>query len=587
MRQIFLILCFLLAIPASATSYWTLPDEMRGASTFTGAQTFDAGATVTSGQTLALDGVTVSGAVDHSGAQTFSGGFANQTIGGTITWSGAHTWGSVGSGVKPIFYIPDSGGTVTEGLIISAAGSQSLIIGGDVSGAVNHIRATTGLDFYSGSDKIIGYTGSAITFSQPVTFSGRFANQTIGGAITWSGEHTFSNTSASESLLVESSSVAAAIAVDSTASGGQKWRLYSQATGSTLGAGHFGIYNVDNNAYVIDLTATSITLNKPVTATVTAADALTLNRTDASAGIKFQFNGSSAGVIEGTGDDGLVFYAYTNGASISEFMRGTGSVITLSKQVTFDPDVDANGSYTFGNEVALFEQGVSGSGAALRVFTDGTNNRIILRSSDVSGTAAPLWINGTSTNNYAKFDNGGITLSQPVNVNAASANAILDLNNTTAASNAAYIRFYDASSLMGWYGATTTNAADFLNSSNARIGYATQAGEWTFGPSTATGTTLTNNGYAKLGEAVDGGGTTPAFAIKYLSGTVGSSPYECTIAHNLSVARIKGAIGGANNTAGGSTLSYQATVNATNVTMQYGTGQESEDCWMYVFYEAI
>ena len=48
MRQIFFILCFLLAIPASGATYWTLPDEQRGASTFAGAQTFNEGATVDS-----------------------------------------------------------------------------------------------------------------------------------------------------------------------------------------------------------------------------------------------------------------------------------------------------------------------------------------------------------------------------------------------------------------------------------------------------------------------------------------------------------------------------------------------------------
>jgi len=108
----------------------------------------------------------------------------------------------------------------------------------------------------------------------------------------------------------------------------------------------------------------------------------------------------------------------------------------------------------------------------------------------------------------------------------------------------------------------------------------------------------TNQYYTKLGEAVDGGGTTPAFAVKKFTGTTDTSGFAST-AHGLgsTCARIK-AIYGTIVSSGTDVIAlpYNSKASAngwvvpgcasTDVTIAWGSDQNSKAYTLYVMYEA-
>jgi hypothetical protein len=352
MIRVFIALLLLLSQVASAGSYWTLPDEMRGNSEFKNTITFPTaglkfGANLTvAGSTAAARTYTIpdiaatgtfallEGAQTFTGIKSFSGGvtvlgdginllfdggtydydvdivtdtvrfgrsattgtvvqfyqpgtssnllklqasgidIGVSTIGGTLTWSDGQTFS--GGLVGLTFNSRTARWNNTNNSSIygtSVGGSGIFNQGGHL---VLETRGGTARDviIYGGnSDTVIAQIGdlSNVLFNKAVTFTGGFAAQTISGAVTWSGAQTFSS---------------------------------------------------------------AATFNNDVTVNVTAENALKLNRTDAGAAIQWQFNGSPGGVIEANGDDGLDFYTYANGASITKVMSLANTAITLSQPVT-------------------------------------------------------------------------------------------------------------------------------------------------------------------------------------------------------------------------------------------------------------
>lgn len=166
MRQIFAVVSLLLASLASAATYWTLPDEQRGASTFTGAQTFNAGVSFASGGGAP--------AARNIVAPTAASMLFNATA-----------------------YVD------TNGLSLDYATNAS------ASTYLNFVGYQAGVTQYRttiiGNGKaaaLATFAPTATTFTQPVTFSGGFAAQTIAGAVTWSGAQTIAVASG-DNLTVE------------------------------------------------------------------------------------------------------------------------------------------------------------------------------------------------------------------------------------------------------------------------------------------------------------------------------------------------------------------------------------------------
>jgi hypothetical protein len=112
----------------------------------------------------------------------------------------------------------------------------------------------------------------------------------------------------------------------------------------------------------------------------------------------------------------------------------------------------------------------------------------------------------------------------------------------------------------------SSNGFDFTYAPTGSMGGISPAGAWTLGPSSGTQTN-TSSGYTALGNATtSNSGTTPAFAVKVLTGTFAANTSSLNIAHGLSRARIKGVYGKIDDDAGNSGC-IPGVVNARHISV--------------------
>ena len=188
MTRVFIALLLLLSQVASAGSYWTLPDEMRGNSEFTGNITvpatgllFKTNGTLIKSGTGALTLATGANAV----SMTWGAASALTMPTGTVTVAAlqtAQTFTAAQSfGVRATFV---AGGSTAAASIFHSASNKIFVNGGSAGGVL-------GDDSGNG---IITWDATTTAINKPLTLTGGFAAQTIAGAVTWSGAQTINST---------------------------------------------------------------------------------------------------------------------------------------------------------------------------------------------------------------------------------------------------------------------------------------------------------------------------------------------------------------------------------------------------------
>jgi len=622
MKRLFLSILLLLSQLATAGSYWTLPEEMRGDSTFTGTLTSSGGG---------IDGV-LSGTPIWTDTQTYRWGAETLSLGADFNSSSLTDATRKYSNVTTRPYT-NSEENVSIFHTETDTAFNLMRIGGGDSG----YNAMTQIRFYLGASaitttgtEVMRLDDDAINVYQPVTFSGGFANQTISGAVTWSGAQTLTTTSVHNGgLRITRSGTSsfgalqnnATFSMDSTTADRLNLYLWGNDPAASQDKGEFLIGGSNSAGGSADtyalFTSTDVALSKPVT-----------------------FSGGFANqTISGAVTwSGAHFFSSTPaaGAYILRSSNNEAAPDSADKVARLEYDTTPAGN---GSSFIDFITGGSIRGAVS--FYD--SNSIM-----ISGGGNGLAIGDSSKNLLAKFTASTITLNQPVTVNTGTTDHLLAEANLT--SGAMLLRatgsysggigtrystggivmstngHSDSISSDSWKGTTTgaglgsaaiwlgratvlnafelrakttasTTAAAFATYFDTPIITATYAGAVTLGPSTATGTTLTNNGYAQLGEAVDGGGTTPAFAVlKCTNSSLDGTSPDTLCAHGLSKARIKSVTGWCQDVPTNkiygpmyfdSVLKFHFYADDTNVYVSYGTQFGSgDDCEAYIFYEA-
>ncbi len=291
MTRVFIALLLLLSQVASAGSYWTLPDEMRGNSEFTAAQTFSAQPYFNDGVSLGSDVKIYGGniAAAHAATTLYKlAEFEALSSSQHATIDLDVTAGSSGSSTTKrvsINYRSNTLPSITVKYATIETLTQSttyisnievwylnakMYIGYRTSAAPQNtswtatVKERSNYGYWSqvSSLTVLDTTGmtqvtdsaTIYALNQPITFSGGFAAQTIAGAVTWSGTQTIDVASPNQ-LVIKAGTVA-----------GIEFKIGATTTWQTFGnATEWGVYNYAGTNFPLKLTQTAATINVPTT----------------------------------------------------------------------------------------------------------------------------------------------------------------------------------------------------------------------------------------------------------------------------------------------------------------------------------